>query len=118
MTFSWTDGTTAKSLVAEGVYAPTLPAPFTFEQKGGIYRTYNGHGIAKIVHSKYAFQFDWSLAPEDLRDSIDSMVATRATVLFEDPYLGTYYFKLLPSDVSVGSELTSSVSISAVFREV
>jgi hypothetical protein len=114
MLFSW--GT--RTLDCTGSLSPTWPVTGSLEQMGGIKRTSAGMALSKVVSRKWAYSFSWEQAPEAIVGQLNDMVASGDTVLFEDGNIGTYNFRLLAGDLSVGSTLFGIAGISAVFREV
>lgn len=116
MTFSWTDST-PKTLVAEGFLTPDTPISAVFEQHGKIYRTRIGNGLCQVVYSKWAITFTWTLVPESVKTSIESMITSKATVTLADDNIGNYSLRLSAGDYRLMESHDGLVSLSAVFRE-
>jgi hypothetical protein len=114
MLFSWG----SQTLDATGSFAPTLPVNGVLDMGGSIRRTSIGTAQSRVNWRKWAYSFVWEQAPETVVGYLNDMVSSGDTVTFEDSNIGTYNFRLLAGDLSVGSTLYGVAGITAIFREL
>jgi hypothetical protein len=114
MLFSWG----SQTLDATGSLSPTLPVQWAQGEEGGIRRTCIGTAKAQVLHRKMTYSFVWEQGPEEIVGYLNDMVSSGDTVVFTDSIMGTYNFRLIAGDLSVGSTLYGVDSIAATFREM